>query len=135
MSNGKNHNNQKINNTLVDTILNDSFEIPKESIIYFQEEKENKFNIISISLSNLPTFTTSISNINNTYIRKRPFNIINMSNKKEKRKKYKQVTFKEENFVEYINVCSYKNLNCLKIKNSRLYKKEEHHQYCKCLIF
>ena len=57
-----------------------------------------------------------------------------MSNKKVKKKKYKQVTF-EENLVEYINVCSYKNLNCLKIKNSRLYKKEEHHQYCKCLIF
>jgi hypothetical protein len=134
MSNGKNQNNKNNNNNLVETILNDSFQIPKERIIYFQEEKEKKLNIISTSLSNLPTCTTSNSNINNTYIRKRPFNIIHMSNKKVKKKKYKQVTF-EENLVEYINVCSYKNLNYLSIKNSRLYKKEVHPEYCNCFIY
>ena len=57
-----------------------------------------------------------------------------MSNKKVKKKKYKQVTF-EENLVEYINVCSYKNLNYLSIKNSRLYKKEVHPEYCNCFIY
>ena len=36
MSNGKNQNNKNNNNNLVETILNDSFKILKERIIYYK---------------------------------------------------------------------------------------------------
>ena len=120
-------------NKYINSILNDSFQIPKEKIINCQDEKDNKSNIIYSSFSNLPTSITSNSNINNNYIRKRP-NIIQMSNKKRKKKNYKKVTFNDDNLVEYININSYKKFNYTKKKYKEIYKKELH-PHCNCTIF
>ena len=122
-----NKNNKYIN------ILNASFEIPKEKNLYW-DIKDTKLNL-TYSLSNIPTCTTSNSNLNSSS-RKRPHNMIKKNYKKIKRK-FKQVTFNDDNLVEYINVDNKKKYDYIEKKNNNIFKglnKKENKINCGCLI-
>lgn len=122
-----NENNKYIN------ILNESFEIPKEKNLYW-DIKDTKLNL-TYSLSNIPTCTTSNSNLNSSS-RKRPHNMIKKNYKKIKRK-YKQVTFNDDNLVEYVNVDNKKKYDYIEKKNNNIFKglnKKENKINCGCLI-
>lgn len=122
-----NENNKYIN------ILNESFEIPKEKNLYW-DIKDTKLNL-TYSLSNIPTCTTSNSNLNSSS-RKRPHNMIKKNYKKIKRK-FKQVTFNDDNLVEYINVDNKKKYDYIEKKNNNIFKglnKKENKINCGCLI-
>ena len=122
-----NKNNKFIN------ILNESFEIPKEKNLYW-DIKDTKLNL-TYSLSNIPTCTTSNSNLNSSS-RKRPHNMIKKNYKKIKRK-FKQVTFNDDNLVEYINVDNKKKYDYIEKKNNNIFKglnKKENKINCGCLI-
>lgn len=122
-----NENNKYIN------ILNESFEIPKEKNLYW-DIKDTKLNL-TYSLSNIPTCTTSNSNLNSSS-RKRPHNMIKKNYKKIKRK-FKQVTFNDDNLVEYVNVDNKKKYDYIEKKNNNIFKglnKKENKINCGCLI-
>ena len=122
-----NENNKYIN------ILNESFEIPKEKNLYW-DIKDTKLNL-TYSLSNIPTCTTSNSNLNSSS-RKRPHNMIKKNYKKIKRK-YKQVTFNYDNLVEYVNVDNKNKCDSIEKKNNNIFKglnKKENKINCGCLI-
>ena len=122
-----NKNNKFIN------ILNESFEIPKEKNLYW-DIKDTKLNL-TYSLSNIPTCTTSNSNLNSSS-RKRPHNMIKKNYKKIKRK-FKQVTFNDDNLVEYVNVDNKKKYDYIEKKNNNIFKglnKKENKINCGCLI-
>ena len=122
-----NENNKYIN------ILNESFEIPKEKNLYW-DIKDTKLNL-TYSLSNIPTCTTSNSNLNSSS-RKRPHNMIKKNYKKIKRK-YKKVTFNDDNLVEYVNVDNKKKYDYIEKKNNNIFKglnKKENKINCGCLI-
>ena len=122
-----NKNNKFIN------ILNESFEIPKEKNLYW-DIKDTKLNL-TYSLSNIPTCTTSNSNLNSSS-RKRPHNMIKKNYKKIKRK-YKQVTFNDDNLVEYVNVDNKNKCDSIEKKNNNIFKglnKKENKINCGCLI-
>ena len=114
-------------------VLNESFEIPKEKNLYW-DIKDTKLNL-TYSLSNIPTCTTSNSNLNSSS-RKRPHNMIKKNYKKIKRK-FKQVTFNDDNLVEYINVDNKKKYDYIEKKNNNIFKglnKKENKINCGCLI-
>ena len=122
-----NENNKYIN------ILNESFEIPKEKNLYW-DIKDTKLNL-TYSLSNIPTCTTSNSNLNSSS-RKRPHNMIKKNYKKIKRK-FKQVTFNDDNLVEYVNVDNKNKCDSIEKKNNNIFKglnKKENKINCGCLI-
>ena len=123
-----NENNKYIN------ILNESFEIPKEKNLYW-DIKDTKLNL-TYSLSNIPTCTSSNSNLLNSSSRKGPHNMIKKNYKKIKRK-FKQVTFNDDNLVEYVNVDNKKKYDYIEKKNNNIFKglnKKENKINCGCLI-
>ena len=123
-----NKNNKYIN------ILNASFEIPKEKNLYW-DIKDIKVNL-TYSLSNIPTCSSSNSNLLNSSSRKRPHNMIKKNYKKIKRK-FKQVTFNDDNLVEYVNVDNKKKYDYIEKKNNNIFKglnKKENKINCGCLI-
>ena len=129
----KKHSKEKIKDKY--DFINDSFTIPQENFILYNEEinsiiprKNNTFKTQS-NLSSSPTFSTLYSNT-----KKKNSHSTERKKKKKKSKfsdniiKKKNVEFKEK-LVEIINIESYKeynveNLNC-KIKKN---------VYCKCEI-
>ena len=120
-------------NYLCKNLFNDSFDIPKEKSL-FCDIKDTKLNS-TYSFCQIPTSITSNSNILHSSSRKRPYHI-NFSLKKIK-KKFKQVTFNEDNLVEYIYVDSYKNYNTIEKKNNNAFKGlnlKDSNIHC-CLIY
>ena len=129
----KKYSKEKINNNF--DFINDSFTIPQENFILYNEEinsiiprKNNTFKTQS-NLSSSPTFSTLYSNT-----KKKNSHSTERKKKRKKSKfsdniiKKKNVEFKEK-LVEIINIESYKeynveNLNC-KIKKN---------VHCKCEI-
>ena len=132
----KKHSKGKINDNF--DFLNDSFTIPQENFILYNEEinsiiprKNNTFKTQS-NLSSSPTFSTLNSN------RKKKFSqSTDIRKKKRKQSKFnnnnniikkKKVEFKEK-FVEIINIESFKEYN---VENFNCKIKKNVH--CKCEI-
>ena len=147
--NNKKKKNQKEHISKFD-FINDSFSIPQEKYVY--NENNNTLNqkvtntnhsYIQSSLTPSPTFSTTTSNNNNILSKsfsppselkkeKRRRSCFDQSkNKKdEKKKNKKRVTF-QKNFIEYINVESYKEYN----NNEIIPEKRKEKSCCKCEIF
>ncbi len=142
--------NQKEKITKFD-FINDSFAIPQEKYVY--NENSNSINqkgtnpnqsyIIQSSLTPSPTFSTSTSNNNilsksfsppselKKQKRRRSCFDQSKNEKDEKKKKKKKVTF-QKNFIEIINVDSYKQYN----NNDEIVpEKRKEKSCCKCEIF
>ena len=129
----KKYSKEKINNNF--DFINDSFTIPQENFILYNEEinsiiprKNNTFKTQS-NLSSSPTFSTLNSNrkkkiSQSTDIRKkkRKQSKFNVNKRKKKKVKFK------ENLVEIINIESFKEYNG---ENENSKKKSV---YCKCVI-
>ena len=129
--------------------INDSFSIPQEKYVY--NENNNSLNqkatntnhsYIQSSLTPSPTFSTSTSNNNilsksfsppselKKEKRRRSCFDQSKNKKDEKKKNKKRVTF-QKNFIEYINVESYKEYN----NNEIVPEKRKEKSCCKCEIF
>ena len=129
--------------------INDSFSIPQEKYVY--NENNNSLNqkgtntnhsYIQSSLTPSPTFSTSTSNNNilsksfsppselKKEKRRRSCFDQSKNKKDEKKKNKKRVTF-QKNFIEYINVESYKEYN----NNEIIPEKRKEKSCCKCEIF
>ena len=150
--NNKKKKNQKEHISKFD-FINDSFSIPQEKYVY--NENNNTLNqkvtntnhsYIQSSLTPSPTFSTTTSNNNNILSKsfsppseikneKRRRSCFHQSRykndeKNNKKKEKKKVTFKQ-NFIEYINVDSYKEYN----NNEIIPEKRKEKSCCKCEIF
>ena len=130
--------------------INDSFSIPQEKYVY--NENNNSLNqkgtntnhsYIQSSLTPSPTFSTSTSNNNilsksfsppselKKEKRRRSCFDQSKNKKDEKKKNKKRVTF-QKNFIEIINVDSYKQYN----NNDEIVpEKRKEKSCCKCEIF
>jgi hypothetical protein len=146
--NNKKKKNQKEHISKFD-FINDSFSIPQEKYVY--NENNNTLNqkvtntnhsYIQSSLTPSPTFSTSTSNNNilsksfsppselKKEKRRRSCFDQSKNKKDEKKKNKKRVTF-QKNFIEYINVESYKEYN----NNEIVPEKRKEKSCCKCEIF
>ena len=146
--NNKKKKNQKEHISKFD-FINDSFSIPQEKYVY--NENNNSLNqkgtntnhsYIQSSLTPSPTFSTSTSNNNilsksfsppselKKEKRRRSCFDQSKNKKDEKKKNKKRVTF-QKNFIEYINVESYKEYN----NNEIVPEKRKEKSCCKCEIF
>ena len=129
----KKHSKGKINDNF--DFLNDSFTIPQENFILYNEDinsiipkKNNTFKTQS-NISSSPTFSTLHSNTKKKYSqstdirkKKRKQSKFNVNKRKKKKVKFK------ENLVEIINIESFKEYNG---ENENSKKKSV---YCKCVI-
>ncbi len=139
----------EILNDEINNMLNDSYSIPKEKEIYFNNHNlfnQNKTYRNSIHNSSNTITTTSTTIIKNDILNEKIINNKIKENKNKinhKIKKNKTPTIKEKkkvsfdtNFIEIIDVKSWKKYN----KNNTIgfngkYKDFTQVEYCKCIIF
>ena len=141
---------KEIFNNEINKLLNDSFSIPKEKVIYFHEHtlfNQNNIykNYILNSSNTITTASTSIikNDLFNSKIINHKINenksIMNHNIKKKdkpKIKEKKKVSF-DKNFIEIINVKNWKKYN--KINNIQVNERYKDFktkvEYCKCILF